>query len=146
MECERVLVVRPRCCDTSHRVGKRDVPRFLVAVAVEDLRRAHVRLFALGTRFRFSLGGRRRETGKNLQRGVAILLHPQRVIVSHRLAPVGQGEILVRSLSLAKRFGGQRILEVVQERDAELEWFLSSCAAGVLEVDLADAKIRADRR
>ncbi len=43
------------------------------------------------------------------------------MVVGHRLAPIGEGEIGVDALRLAKGLGGVGVLEAVEEQDAAHE-------------------------
>ena len=65
---------------------------------------------------------------------VEVLLRPQRVVVAHRLAPVGEGELRVGLLGLLERQRGLVELEVVQRLDAGEERLLCGAAPEVGKV------------
>ena len=116
----RPLLVHPR---QGRRVG--DVAGQLVARAVvERLHRLEERLL-LG---QLGLGQpglvRRGQLLERLLGLVEILLRPQRMVVAHRLAPVGEREVRVGLLRLLEGDGRLVELEVVQRLDAGEERLL----------------------
>ena len=102
IKCRRIHVVRILSRQARQRLGKREVAAVLVAVAVQDFDGAHVIPLALGLRFRHPRIGRRCKPCEGCERRVAVLLHPHRVRVGHRFAPVGHGEVGVELLRLAE--------------------------------------------
>src|SRR5690606_41568996 len=75
-----------------------------------------------------------RETGEDFGGGGAVLLHPDRVVVRHGLAPVGHGEVGVEALRLAEGVAGLVVLEGVEEQEAAEERRLGLRGAGVREI------------
>ena len=77
---------------------------------------------------------RRREPIERLLRRLEILLRPERMVVAHRLAPVGHGEVRVGLLRLLERLRGFVELEVVERLDADEERLLRGRGAEVGKV------------
>ncbi len=124
-----------------HRAHVRRVPLRLGSLAVQDVERREVRRLPLGGRPRPPCRRRGRVAGQRGQRRLLVLLPPERVVVGHRLAPVRHGEVRVLLLSRPK--GERRILELegMEEEDALDEVGLRRPAAGVGEVDRAQAAV-----
>ena len=72
-------------------------------------------------------------------RAAEILFHPDGMVLRHRLAPVGHGEIGIGLLRGAKRPCRVVVLEVVELGEPVVEALLRSRCAGVGEADVADA-------
>ena len=68
-------------------------------------------------------------------RRVAILLAPQRMVVGHRLAPVGHGEVRIDRLHLDERLARILVLEAVQQQHRADEGLLGLGSTRVGEVD-----------
>ncbi len=135
VECGRFVVVRILLPQAAHRIGVGEVARSLVAVTVQDIQRAQVVLFAVGRCLGQPRFGRRSQPTQRRQRRLTVLLLPDGMVVRHRLAPVGEGEVGVDALSLAKRLGGVGILEAVEQQNASQEGLLRCRRAGVGELD-----------
>ena len=73
--------------------------------------------------------------------GVRVLLAPERVVVRHGLAPVGQREARVGPLRPAELFGRIFELEGVEQEHALEERLLGGRAARVREVDVPEAAL-----
>ena len=113
-----VEVIRVFLVQAPHRIGVGAVAIRLLALRVELLDGFEIHLLAVGRRPGEPLGLRRREALQRLHRGFTVALHPERVIVRHRLAPVRHGEAGVRLLRRPKLVGRIRVLEAVQEKQA----------------------------
>ncbi len=130
-----LVVVRILRVQAAHGVGVGEVARPLVAVAVQHLQRPQVVFLALGSCLSEPRLRCRAQPAQRSQRRLTVLLLPDRMVVSHRLAPVGEREVGVELLSLAKSLGGVGILEAVQQQNASQEGLLRSRRAGVRELD-----------
>ncbi len=87
VECGRLQVVRVLAVDILHGRDVSPIARCLLALAVERLDGLDVASLA------WSDVRRVRKAGENLSPGVGILrIAPDRVIVRHRLGPIGHGE------------------------------------------------------
>ena len=88
-----LVIVRPLRVHRRHRVRIRDVARELVARRViQDVDRPEEGFLRRQLRLRLARVGRRRDLLEDLLRRVGVLLRPQRMVVAHRLAPVGHRE------------------------------------------------------
>ena len=127
-----LVVVRILLVHLRHHVRVRDVARELVAGAeIEHVLRLEERLLLR----QLGLGQprlvRRRQPLEHRLRLVEVLLRPQRMVVAHRLAPVGHRELRVGGLRLLERHGRLVELEVVQGLHAREEGVLrGGCARG----------------
>ena len=112
------------------------VARLFVALPVEHGERAEVVLLPRTGRQRqpLLLGGR--EPVEDGERGVSVLLHPDRMVVRQGLAPVGHGEVGIEALRLLKRRPGLGVLEGVQEEEPPHERYLRLRRPRVGEVGL----------
>jgi hypothetical protein len=127
VERRDLVVVGPTLVHPGHGLRVRLVALELVAGAVEQaVRRRQERLLDWQRRFRGTRFGRRCEFLEHCARRLEILLRPERVVVAHRLAPIGEREISVDSSCLAERDRGFIELEAVQCFDAFDELGLSS--------------------
>src|SRR5438309_519662 len=88
------------------------------ACAAQRLERFDEHAFLARRRFRRPDGGRRRELLHRAARRREILLGPERMIEAHRLAPIREGEVGIRFLSLLKRFSRDLEFEVEESLDA----------------------------
>ena len=73
-----------------HTIGVRAIARRLVAAAKEDLDGIEVRLLPLGWCLGQSRVASRRQLRQRPARLVQILVEPERLVVAHRLAPIGE--------------------------------------------------------
>ena len=131
VKCRGVGVVRIRTIEIGHRVRIREIARLFVGVAVEDLDGAEVVLLALRLRPCDARLARRRQPRQRFPRGAAVLLHPHGMVVGHRLAPVGHGEVGIDLLRTAKQIGRRGIFEVVELREAGEKAVLGGGRAGI---------------
>src|SRR5207248_11435122 len=92
--------------------------RELVAGAVQRLERFDEHAFLARRLFRRPGRSRRRELLHRAARRREILLGPERMIEAHRLAPIREGEVGIRLLSLLKRFSRDIEFEVEESLDA----------------------------
>src|SRR6185436_20910086 len=91
---------------------------------------------------------RLRSRGEPAERGegrVAILFPPERVVGSHRFAPVGEGERRIDALRFTERLGGVVVLEGVQEQHAADEGRLRRRRSGIRKADRAELRRRGRR-
>ena len=141
-----VDVVRKRSTDAAHLLEIREVARLFVACAVQRLERAQIRTLPVCFAFGDSIASARAETLEDAARAAEILFHPHRMVLRHRLAPIGHGERRIDLLRLPERAGGIVVLEVVELSETVQERGLRGRRARILEGDGADARcLRADR-
>ena len=134
-----LVVVRPLLVHPRQGRRIRDVAGQLVAGAVvERLHRLEERLL-LG-QLRLGQPGlvRRGQLLERLLGLVEILLRPERMVVAHRLAPVGEREVRVGLLRLLEGDGGLVELEAVQRLDAGEERLLGASGSRRGEGDRAE--------
>lgn len=80
------------------------------------------------------------EPGKNRARSVAILPHPDGMIIGHRLAPIGHDEIRIDRLGFLELGGSALVFEIRKQRRPARKRGLCVRCAGVFEIDGADAE------
>ena len=121
--------------EAGHRFLVRDVPSELVSLAVEVLERFQVESLALrrGLRGPFLPGGAQTEEHR-AGRG-DVLLGPERMVVAHRLAPVGESETGVDLLGVLERLAGLLEPEAMERRHAAQERILGFLRARVRKID-----------
>ena len=139
VEDARLDVVRMRRREARHRLLVRGVARGLVAFAVELCDGIEPRLLPLAARC--SLPPFHRAAA-----AVEIDLVPDRMVVRHRLAPVGEGEVRIDALGLLERALRLRVGEVVQQQDAAQEGLLRLGLAAVREGDRAEVFVGRERQ
>ena len=141
-----VDVVRKRSTDAAHLLEIREVARLFVARAVQRLERAQIRMLPGCSALGDPIAGARAEALEDAARAAEILFHPHRMVLRHRLAPIGHGERRIDLLRLAERAGGIVVLEVVELSETVQERGLRGRRARILEGDGADARrLRAAR-
>jgi hypothetical protein len=128
-----VRIVRIGAMELRHRIRVREVAGLLVGVAVEDLDGTDVRLFPRCSAAGEARLARRRQPRQGFARGAAVLLHPHRMVVGHRLAPIGHREAGIDLLRPAKEFGSSGVLEIVKLGKTGEETLLRGGRAGILE-------------
>ena len=74
--------------------------------------------------------------------GIAVLLHPDRVVVRERLAPVRHREVRVEALRLLEGLAGVLVLEAVEHEEAAQERLLRLGRARVGELGRTVAGLR----
>ena len=128
-----ILLVHP-----PHGVAVGEITAVLVALAVQRLDGGEPIAFLVAAGFRRALRRRWRQPAEGGECCVAVLLLPDRVVVRHRLAPVGHGESGVGALGLAEGLAGGFVLEAVHEQNAVDEVLLRRRRPGGREVDGAE--------
>lgn len=116
-----VVVVRVLLREAAHCVAVAEVAGLLGAVAVEDLDGLEPVAFALGRDPREALGGGMGVLLQDGQRRVAVLLHPDRVIVGLGFAPIRHCEARVDLTRPPEPDGRVLVLEVVEQQETGLE-------------------------
>ena len=137
VEGSRVDVARVAIVELRHCSLVAEVARLLAAISVEDFNRIQVRLFALGLCLGPTFRRARRQLAQRHARGRQVLLHPDGMVISHRLAPVSHGEARIHGLGAAKRGRSRLVLEVVEQGQAVEEIGLRRDSAGIGELDVA---------
>ncbi len=140
-----VHVVRVCAVHCLHGVEVGEIACVLVAGAVQIFYGGKIRPLACGTTLRDANLTRRSEPIEDSPRAAEILFHPHGMVLRHRLAPVGHGEIGIGLLRGTKRPCRVVVLEVVELGEPVVEALLRSRCAGVGEVDVADAADSAGR-
>ena len=134
-----LVIVGPARVQLGQILGVRAVARELVVGAVvEEIDRLEQGALLRQSRFRDARCACRCERFEHALSGLAVLLRPERVVVAHRLAPVGEREARVEGFGFAKRDGGFVELEAVQRFDAFEEFRLRGGYARGLERDRAE--------
>ena len=140
-----ILLVQP-----FHRRGVGDVALVFVAGAKQDIDRFDEAPFPAGGRFRRARRCRRRETFEHAARGCDILLRPERVIETHRFAPVREREARIGLLRVAEGFGSRIEFEIVQGLHADKECRLRGAFRRRWKIDRAElagsVRLRPGRR
>ncbi len=132
-------IARMRRREALRRRLVRGVARGLVAFAVE--RRDGVDPHLLPLAARCSLPPFHRRAA-----AVEVDLVPDRMVVRHRFAPVGEGEVRIDALGLLEGALRLRIGEVVQQQDAAEEGLLRLGLAAVREGDRAEVFVGRERQ
>jgi len=108
------------------------------ADAVQDVDRAEPVLLPLAGRPLEPALGRRRQPSQRLEGGRPVLLHPDGVVVRHRLTPVRQREARVGVPGPPEGRRGVVVLEGVEQEDALDEGVLGGRGPGVGEAHAAE--------
>ena len=115
----------------AHRIHVRLVAHGLVARPVERLDRGQIPLLTRRRRFRHTGLGRRAEFCQRRPAGGDVLVKPERLIETHRLAPVGERKLRIDLLRRAKRLDRLFVAEAVKPRDAADKILLRRRCAGI---------------
>jgi hypothetical protein len=136
-----LVVVRRLFIHARHRVRVRLIARELVARRVEQLIDGFdVRLLLRQLCLREPAIECRRELAERLFRRVDIYLRPERMVVAHRLAPIGERESRIRLLGFPERFGRLVELEAVKVLHAFDERGLRRRGARGLKLNRAELR------
>src|SRR5579863_5576408 len=98
-----INVVGEAPMDLGHCAGVGPVALLLVTAAEQNLHGSEIRLLALAVRLGSARLGCRRKLSKGLACRCEVLLHPDRMVVSHRFTPVRQGETRIGFLRRLER-------------------------------------------
>ena len=101
-----------------HLLGVRCIPRVLVAFAVKDFYRVHVRFLTRRRRLCLALIGGVCKPLQRLTRRRDVLFKPDRVVVGHRFPPGRKRERGIGGLGFLEPLRRVGILEVVELREA----------------------------
>ena len=146
VEGGHLVIVRPLGIQPRHGVGVGVVARELVAWRVEQpIGGADEGLLLGRAGLCDSALQRRRDLLERALSGLRVLLRPQRVVVAHRLAPVGHHEVRIRLLRALERLGGLVELEAVKVLHAFEKRRLRAGRAGGRKGDGAEL-LRRQRR
>jgi hypothetical protein len=135
MEGKHFRVVGMGRGEASHGLGVRAVARRLVPAPEQDLDRREEAPLAVGPRLPGPRLGRRAKPLQDLAGLLRVLVEPERLVVGHGLAPVGQGEAGIDSLRFQEGLDGVLVLEVVERGHAAQERGLRGGRAGVGKAD-----------
>ena len=114
-----------------HRlVVMRVAERLCVAARIQDFHGGKIGLFARRRCLGRAGSGRGTEPAQCRATGIRVELVPDAVVVRHRLAPVGHGEVRIQLLGLAESLRGIGIFEQVQQQRTAQERSLRSGRTG----------------
>ena len=114
IERRNLVIARVLLVQSFHRRGIGDVARVLVARAEQHVDRLDEPSLAACRRLCGAPGRGRCQPLEHPAGRSDILLRPQRMVVAHRFAPVGEREPRIALLRLAEGLGGRVELEIVQ--------------------------------
>ncbi len=137
VEGRRVLILGKPLVEAAHRLRVVPVVGRLVPLAVKNLDGGQVHPLPLGRRLRQARFRRRGEPFQGLASRAGVLLHPERMVEGHRLAPVSHGEAGLRLLRGAEFLGRVVELEAVEQQSAAQEVALRLRGARRRKVDPA---------
>ncbi len=119
VENRHFVILGPAGVHARHRVRVGVVARQLVAGSIEELvHRFQIALFLFRVRFGEASFECRRQALQRFLGSSLVLLRPQRMVVAHGFAPVGQREIRIELLGFVERHSRLVELEAVKVFDS----------------------------